>query len=156
LKFAAIENEIEQAVQAQLAGKNYGIEVEFLGFKKIGLPESVTQTVFTRMTAERAVKISQLENDGVRLATIIKSTADRQAADTLSKANADATRIEGEGVAEAAKTLPVFQQNPGLAIFLSSIKALKQSLDARTTLILDERTPPFDLFQTMPTNSPGH
>jgi membrane protease subunit HflC len=155
LKFTAIENEIEQAVQAQLAGKNYGIEVEFLGFKKIGLPESVTSAVFQRMTAERQVKISQLENDGVRLATIIKSTADRQAADTISKANADATRIEGEGVAVAAKTLPVFQQNPELANFLLRIDALKQSLNARSTLIFDERTPPFDLFQNLPTNSPG-
>src|SRR5450631_2187805 len=118
LKFDAIEKEIEESVQSQLAGKNYGIKLEFLGFKKIGLPESVTSAVFQRMTAERAVKISQLENDGVRLATIIKSTADRQAADTINQATAAAKRIEGEGVAEAAKTLPIFQQNPELAIFL--------------------------------------
>ena len=46
LKFDAIENEIEQSVQNELRTNNYGIELEFLGFKKIGLPESVTQTVF--------------------------------------------------------------------------------------------------------------
>jgi membrane protease subunit HflC len=155
LKFDAIEHEIEQLAQSQLQGKNYGIELEFLGFKKIGLPESVTQTVFQRMTAERQVKINQLVYDGEKQATIIKSAADRQAADTINQATAAATRIEGEGVAEAAKTLPVFQQNPELANFLLRINALQQSLNARSTLIFDERTPPFDLFTHLPTNSPS-
>jgi membrane protease subunit HflC len=154
LKFDAIEKEIETSVQSQLAGKNYGIQLEFLGFKKIGLPESVTQTVFTRMTAERKGKIDQIVNDGVKQAAFITSAADRHAADTLSQATADATRIEGEGVAEAAKTLPVFEQNPQLATFLLSINALQQSLNQRSTLIFDERTPPFNLFQNLPTNSP--
>jgi modulator of FtsH protease HflC len=154
LKFDAIEREIEASVQSQLQGKHYGIELEFLGFKKIGLPESVTQTVFARMTAERQVKINELVYDGEKQAAIIKSAADRRAADTISLATAAATRIEGEGVAEAAKTLPVFQQNPQLATFLLSINALQQSLNQRSTLIFDERTPPFNLFQNLPTNSP--
>ena len=153
LKFDTIEMEIETSVQSQLAGKNYGIELQFLGFKKIGLPESVTQTVFARMTAERQVKINELVYDGEKQATIIKSAADRQAADTLSKASAAATTIEGQGVAVAAKTLPVFQQNPELATFLLSIKSLEQSLDRRSTLIFDERTPPFNLFQQLPANT---
>ena len=155
LKFDSIEKEIETSVQSQLSGKNYGIELEFLGFKKIGLPESVTQTVFARMTAERQVKINELVYDGEKQATIIKSAADRQAADTISLATAAATRIEGEGVATAAKTLPIFQQNPELATFLLSINALQQSLNQRSTLIFDERTPPFNLFQNLPTNSPS-
>src|SRR5271154_4818087 len=46
LKFDQIEQDIEQSVQSQLQTNNYGIELEFLGFKKIGLPESVTQAVF--------------------------------------------------------------------------------------------------------------
>jgi hypothetical protein len=35
------------------------------------------------------------------------------------------------------------------------IDAIKQSLNSRTTLIIDERMPPFDLFQNLPTNAPG-
>ena len=64
----------------------------------------------------------------------------------VNNAVADATRIRGEGEAEAAKVLPVFQQNPELANFLLRIDALQQSLNQRSTLIFDERTPPFDLF----------
>lgn len=155
LKFTAIEQEIETFVQAELQTNSCGIQLEFLGFKRLGLPESVTQTVFDRMKSERAVLISQAQYQGEAEAQKIKSAADRQAADTLNNATAAAVRIKGEGEAEAAKVLPVFQQNPELANFLLRIDALQQSLNQRATLIFDERTPPFDLFQHMPTNSPS-
>jgi membrane protease subunit HflC len=153
LKFDAIEGEIEQAVQSELRTNECGIEIEFLGIKKLGLPESITETVFQRMTSERQVLISKLQYAGEAEAQKIKSAADRQAAETIANADAAATRIRGEGEAEAAKTLPVFQQNPELANFLLRISALQQSLNQRATLIFDERTPPFDLFQHLPTNS---
>jgi membrane protease subunit HflC len=152
LKFAAIENEIQTAVQTELATHNYGISIEFLGVKKLGLPESVTQTVFDRMKSERTKYISEAQFKGEAEATKIKSAAERQAADVIANAQAAATRIEGEGVAEAAKTLSVFQQNPELAIFQLQLEALKSSLNQKSTLIFDERTPPFDLFRNLPAN----
>ena len=48
-------------------------------------------------------------------------------------------RIRAEGEAEAAKTLPIFEQNPDLAVFLLRIDAIKQSLNQRSTLFFDER-----------------
>jgi membrane protease subunit HflC len=153
LQFDAIENEIEQAVQAQLQTNNCGIRLEFLGFKKIGLPESVTQAVFARMTADRQGLINKFQFEGEAEAQKIKSAADRQASEVVNNAVADATRIRGEGEAEAAKVLPVFQQNPELANFLLRIDALQQSLNQRSTLIFDERTPPFDLFTGIPSGS---
>jgi len=156
LQFDAIEQEIELAVQAQLQTNNYGIHLEFLGFKKIGLPENVTQAVFARMTSERQVQISELQFKGEADAQKIKSAADRQASEVVNNAVADATRIRGEGEAAAAMVLPVFQQNPELANFLLRIEALQQSLNQRSTLIFDERTPPFDLFTGIPANAPSH
>jgi len=152
LKFDAIESEIESVVQSELSTNDYGIRIEFLGIKKLGLPESVTQTVFDRMKSERQVLISRAQFEGEAEAQKIKAAADRQAADTINNAEASATRIKGEGEAEAAKTLPVFQQNPDLAVFLLRIEALKASLNQRSTLIFDERTAPFDLFQHLPAN----
>ncbi|HVU07614.1 MAG TPA: protease modulator HflC [Verrucomicrobiae bacterium] len=154
LAFDSIENEIEQAVRSQLQTNNCGIEITFLGIKKIGLPESVTQTVFERMTSERQILISRSQYEGEAEAQKIRAAADRQAAETIANAQADATRIRGEGEAEAAKTLPVFQQNPQLANYLLRVAALQQSLNQKATLIFDERTPPFDLFQSIPTNAP--
>jgi modulator of FtsH protease HflC len=147
-----IESEIRTAVTTELATHNYGISIEYLGVKKLGLPESVTQTVFDRMKSERTKYISEAQFKGEAEANKIKSAAERQAADVLANAQAAATRIEGEGNAEAAKTLAVFQQNPELAIFQLQLEALKASLNQKSTLILDERTPPFDLFQKLPAN----
>jgi len=138
-----------------LSTNNYGIEIEFLGIKKLGLPDSVVQTVFQRMTSERQVLISKLQYDGEAQATIIKSAADRQASETVNNAVANATRIRGEGEAEAALTLPTFEQNPQLANFLLRVDALKESLNQRSTLIFDERTAPFDLFRSLPANPPS-
>ena len=155
LKFSEIETNIQKSVEAELAKNNYGISLEFLGIKKLGLPENVTQSVFDRMKAERTKFITEAQFKGEAEATKIKSAAERQAADVIANAQADATRIEGAGVAEAAKTLGVFQENPELAVFQLQLEALKNSLGQKSTLIFDERTPPFDLFKNLPAVNPG-
>ena len=106
VKFEAIEQEIEAAVKNQLSTNNYGIEIEFLGFKKLGLPDAVVQTVFQRMQAERQKYVSKYQFDGEAKAAEIKSSADLSAAETVNNAVAVATRIRAEGEAEAAQTLP--------------------------------------------------
>jgi membrane protease subunit HflC len=155
VKLPQIEEAIKSTVQKELSAQHYGMSIEFLGIKKLGLPESVTQTVFDRMKSERQKYISEAQYQGEAEATKIKSAAERQAADTIANAQAAATRIEGEGVAEAAKTLATFQENPELAVFQLQLSALKNSLNQKSTLIFDERTPPFNLFRNLPTNSPA-
>ena len=76
----------------------------------------------------------------------IKSAADRDRNAILAKAEAEATAIRGQADAEAAKSFAVFESNRDLAIFLLKLSALEQSLKERSTLILDERTPPFDML----------
>ena len=66
-----------------------------------------------------------------------------------------AKHIQGEGDAEAATVYPIFQENPELANYLLRLDALRLSLNQQTTLILDERIPPFDLFAGLPTNAPA-
>ncbi len=151
-KFVTIENEILAALQSQVRLNNYGLEIEFLGIKKLGLPESVTQSVFEQMTSERKVLADKLQSEGETEAQNIRSDADRRAAELVINAESQATRIRGKGEAEAAKFLPVFQQNPELANFISRLNALESSLKERSTLIFDGRTPPFDLFNGGGTN----
>ena len=152
LKFDAIEHEILTIVQEQVNQKNYGIEMEFLGIKKLGFPDAVTQEVFKRMTSERAVLSSKTQFEGEAEASKIRSTADSKSAEMLANADAEATRIKGEGQAEAAKSFAVFQQNPELANFLLSLNALELSLKDRATLIFDQHSQPFNLFQGYSTN----
>lgn len=153
LKFEEIENEMLAAIKAAASSK-YGINIQFLGIKKLGLPESVTQKVFDRMTAERQSQIDRLKAQGDAEATRIRSTADRDRNQILATAEAEAMRIRGQADAESAKSFAVFKENPELAIFLLKLNALEQALKEKTTLILDERTTPFDLLiQRSLTNS---
>jgi len=155
LKFDAIEREIRALAEAQLRTNNCGIGIEYLGIKKLGLPEAVTQSVFDQMTAERKVRSDTLESEGLSRAAQIRSTAEREATETVAKADAEARKIKSQGDAVATEVYPIFQQNPELAGFLLRLDALEISLKERSTLIFDTRTPPFDLFSGVITNAAG-
>ncbi len=147
MKFAQIESEILQKVRQQAKDLNYGIDIQFVQIKKIGLPESVTQNVFDRMAAERETYTSRIRSLGESEATKIKSAADRDAANLLSDADAQAYKIRGEGEAQMIKSLEVLQQNPELADFNMQLTALKDLLKEKATLILDQSTSPLNLLQ---------
>ena len=150
--FSAIESEIMAAIQAQIQTNNLGLQIEFLGIKRLLLPESVSQSVFDRMTSERKVLADRYQYEGEAEAQRIRSDAERKAAELVANAEAQATQIKGKGEAEAAKSLAIFQQNPGLASFIFRLNALEGSLKERLTLIFDQHTPPFDLFLGSSTN----
>jgi membrane protease subunit HflC len=152
LKFDAIEAEIRSEAQAQLASQNCGISIDYLGIKRLGLPESVTQSVFDRMTAERKGLADKLDAEGQAEARKIKSSADLAASKVISTAESKAREIRASGETVAADLLPVFQQNPELANFLSGLETLEASTKAKTTLIFDSRTLPFNLFIGSVTN----
>lgn len=152
LKFDAVEHEILDILQDQVNKKNYGIEIEYLGIKKLEFPESVTQEVFKRMTSERQVLISQTQYEGEAQASQIRSAADSKSVIMISDANAEATRIKGEAQAKVGEYFKVFQENPDLAKFLLNLDALDRATKSRTTLIFDQHSQPFNLFQGYATN----
>jgi len=154
-KFGVIEDEILASVRAKLEQNNYGIKIEFLGFKKVGIPEATTEKVFARMTSERNVLISRAQHEGEAKASNIRSDADLRASKILSAAQGEALRIQGQGEAEASKYLAAFQQNPELASFLFRLDALQESLKEKSTLIFDQQTEPFTLFKGAVTNLPS-
>ena len=96
IKFDAIENEILTMVQDQVNQKNYGIKLEFLGIKKLGLPESVVQEVFKQMTSERQVLSSKIQYDGEAEASKIRSAAESKSTEIVANADAQAKEIEAK------------------------------------------------------------
>lgn len=152
LKFDAIEKEIKDIVQGQVTANKSGIHIEYLGLKRIGVPDSVTESVFALMTADRKKLADKLNEEGAAEARKIRSTADREAAQKISIAEGEARRIKGQGDAVAASVYPVFQQNPELAKFLLDLEALEASLKDRSILIFDSRTAPYNLLTSTFTN----
>jgi len=147
MKFAQIEHEILSQVQKQVNNSHYGLEIKFLQIQKIGLPESVTQNVFARMTAERQYYIDQIQSEGELRSTEIKATADGTASNLLAAAEAKSFTIRGEGEAQMMESLKVLQQNPNLATFNMQIAAMEQFLKKKTTLVLDLSTSPLQWLQ---------
>lgn len=150
VKFPQIEQEMLNMMKDS-ALNNYGIDIKFVGIKKLGLPESVTQKVFDRMIAERQKEIDNLKSQGEAQATVIRSAADADRANILTKAEAEALEIRGQADAQAAKSYAVFEQSPDLAMFLRDLRAL-EDVSTKTTFILDERTRPFNLLTRSATN----
>lgn len=146
LKFDDMEQEMLDGIR-QKAADTYGIEVALLGIRQLGLPESVTTTVFDRMKSARQKLAGAYRGEGDKRAQQIRSAADKERSDILSQAESQATIIRGEGEAAAAKALKSFERNPELAVFLLKVNALEAALKNKATLILDPRTPPFDLLQ---------
>jgi membrane protease subunit HflC len=144
--YLLIESQILEHVRSQVQNARYGMEVEFLGIKRLAIPEQVTQQVFDEMTKERQVLVKASEADGEAEASKIRSQADRTAAEMLARAEGEATQIRGKAQAEAGKYLSVFRQDEDLANFIFRLDALEGTLKERSILIFDRRTPPFDLF----------
>ncbi len=147
LKFDQIEKEMLEGIQAQ-ARKTYGIQIEILGIKRLGLPPNTTAKVFERMRAERQQLVSAYQSEGARAAKEIRANADVEYNDILAVAKAEAIRITGEAERKAAEYYPEFEKNPRLAVFLFQLKAMEESLKDRTYLILGPQTPPFNLLNS--------
>lgn len=146
MQFPAIEHEMLERIQNDVQSSGYGIRVEFLGIKRLGLPESVTEAVFKQMRAEREVLVSQIKSEGAEQASAIRTSAELTGAKLLAEADAEATRALSLGEAEAAKSYQIFEKNPELAKLLFQLKTLEAFLKENTTLILDRNTSPLELL----------
>ncbi len=145
LKFDQIEQEMLGRIQRQ-AEELYGMKIELVGIRRLGLPESITTSVFERMRAERQRLVAMYQTEGEREAKIIRANADGQANEILAEARAEAIRVIGEAELKAQQYYAVFEQRPELAIFLLQLKALEEALKERSHLILDAQTSPLNLL----------
>jgi len=146
LKLRQVEDEMLD-IARPVAAANYGVEIELLGLKQLGLPESITTKVFDRMRSERQRLVKQFQSEGEAESIRIRADADRQRQELLAQAEAEATALRGQAEAEAARAYAVFEQNPDLAVFLLELNALGRTLKERSTLVLDPQTPPFNLLR---------
>jgi len=145
VRFDVIEGEMKEAMSA-IASKNFGIKIELVGIRQLGLPETLTAKVFDRMKAEREKLARNYLADGEAEATKIRSTAERQRQELLATADRDARIILGSAEAKATESYKVLNQEPEFAEFLLKLRGLEQFKD-RSTLILDANTPPLDLLR---------
>jgi membrane protease subunit HflC len=146
VKFDQIEGEMKAAM-SETALKTYGIQIELVGIKQLGLPEALTAKVFDRMKTERERLVKKLTAEGTAEAVRIRSDAELKRDTTLAEARRQALVLRGEAEAKATESYKILNQDEALARFLISLNGLEATLKERTTLILDEKTAPLNLLR---------
>lgn len=145
--------EIEQAIFDNVAEKalvNYGICVENVKVKRLALPETNIQSVFSQMMAERQKYVTQLQSEGARDAAIIRSNADSEAAQIIADAQKQVAEINTETQRMVMEIYAdAYMKNPELFTFLRQLTALESSVSENTVLVMTEGESPFGILTGM-------
>ncbi len=146
IKIAEIEEIMLKEVNEH-AQEQYGIVIHDLRIKRLGLPTTNVQSVFTQMQAERQKYIDQLLAEGERDAKIIKSESDAEAAQIIAEGREQAAQINAETEREVAQIYAdAHTQDPELYKFLRKLAALEASVDENTVMIIEMDQAPFDVL----------
>lgn len=140
-----IEQEMMQLVASE-ARAEFGVEVKIFGIKRLGLPNEVTKAIFDQMKKTEQNKADNYENEGKARAQEIVARADEKKSRILAVAERKVADIRSEGLARVGQIYESFSEYPELRIFLDKLRALEKILETRSTLILDTKFAPADLF----------
>ena len=146
----AVRNQVLSAVRG--AEKPWGMDVVDVRINRIDYAETITESVYRRMEAERAQVANQLRSTGAADGEQIRAAADRQREVTLANAYREAQKVKGEGDAEAARVYAdAFGKDPGFAQFYRSLEAYKASFANKTDVMVVD--PSSDFFRAMRSSS---
>lgn len=118
-----------------------GIEVLYVGVSKILLPQSTTASVFQRMQASRAARVSALEARGKSEANAIIAKAEADAERIRQFALARAAEIKSRGDEEALAYIKLLNENPELAVFLRNMSLIREMRAKQFTLVMPDDAP---------------
>lgn len=155
LKIRDIEQGVTAACRDIAAGK-YGIEIEDIRVKRVGLPEQNKQSVFERMRAERQRKATQLRAEGQRDALRIRAEADKEASKLLAESYRESELIRGKGDAEAtAIYAQAHNKDPDFYRLVRTLDAYRKFLNDKTTIVLSANSDLLRLLTNGVTPPPG-
>lgn len=153
LRLAELEDRLRDRVQSHFNDLNYGIEVGQVGIKRIVLPASVIDTVFSRMAAERSALANEAQTEGAAEQARLQASARSDADTILSFAESRAADIRARGSTQATAIFASFAQDQDFAIFLQQLDALEAILRENVRFILDTSLPPFSLLRGLAADS---
>ena len=140
---ADVKREVTEAV------KPWGIDIVDVRITRADYVESITESVYRRMQAERQRVANELRSTGAAEGEQIRADADRQREVTVANAYRDAEKVRGEGDAEATRIYgEAFGKDPQFAEFYRSLDAYKASIGKKgDVLVIDPASS--DFFKNM-------
>jgi membrane protease subunit HflC len=143
-KRAALMSAVTKRLQPQ--GKQFGINVVDVRFKRLDLPTENSASIYDRMKSQRAQEAANWRAQGQREARALRAEADKQVVITLAEARRQAEVLRGEGDAEATKIYnEAFGRDPKFFDFYRSLKAMQVGLGGNNTTFVGE--PKGDFFR---------
>jgi len=134
---ADVKQAVLEAVKS--ADKPWGLDVTDVRISRVDYAETITNSVYDRMEAERKRVANELRATGLAEGERIRADADRQREVILANAYRDAQRIKGAGDGEAAKVYAqAFNRDPAFARFYRSLEAYRGTFNNKgDVMVLD-------------------
>ena len=134
-------SEISELLQARV--KDVGIDIVDVRMKRVDFTPEISESVYSRMEAERKRVASEERSKGAAQAERIRASADRQSEVILAEAYRDAQKTKGEG--EAARIYAeAFGADPEFARFYRSLEAYRSSFSQKSDVMVVD--PSADFF----------
>jgi membrane protease subunit HflC len=140
---ASARSDITERVrdQANKAASGLGIRVVDVRIKRIEFPDEVLESVYKRMSSERARLANDLRSTGAEQATKISADADRQVQIIKAEAERDAQIARGEGDAKAAEIYAgAYGKDPDFYSLYRSLDAYRNSIGTGDVIVLDPKS----------------
>ena len=135
--------EISELLQARV--KALGIDIVDVRMKRVDFTPEISESVYSRMEAERKRVASEERSKGAAQAERIRAGADRQSEVILAEAYRDAQKTKGEGDGEAARIYAdAFGKDPQFARFYRSLEAYRRSFSQKSDVMVVD--PSADFF----------
>lgn len=123
--------------QANVNAKKLGMDVVDVRIKQIDLPETVTNTVYQQMRAERQRIATEHRSMGQAAAEAIQAQADANVTVTIAKAQTQAAKFRAEGDAQAAKIYAdAYGKDSSFYAFYRSILAYQQVFNTKDNILV--------------------
>ncbi len=134
---ALMANVKREVLEAVKGAKPWGIDVVDVRITRADYVDSITESVYRRMEAERKRVANELRSTGAAEGEKIRADADRQREVTIANAYREAQKIKGEGDAEAARIYAeAFGKDPQFAQFYRSLEAYKASFASKNDMVV--------------------
>ena len=131
---ADVKREVTEAVTG---AKPWGIDIVDVRITRVDYAETITDSVYQRMQAERLRVANELRSTGAAEGEKIRADADRQREVILANAYRDAQKVKGEGDAQAAQSFSeAFGRDPQFAQFYRSLDAYRASFNKKSDVMV--------------------
>jgi membrane protease subunit HflC len=149
-------DKVVQDVRARLAddAKSFGVEILDVRIKRVDFVANISESIYSRMAAERKQVANQLRSTGAAEGEKIRADADRQREIIIAEAYRDAQLVKGDGDASASAIFAeAFGKDAQFAAFYRSLEAYRSTFRSKSDVIVVD--PSTEFFRAMQGSGAG-